>query len=90
MFLDVAYVASAYNVVDRASRKVQRNSYTLPSWFVHWLHTKFTIAAHMFALAVQPLAPVFATLDDSLGSCGKTRGSKHGPTPWVKFSYSLH
>lgn len=71
MFLDVAYVASASNVADRASRKVQRNTYTLPSWFVHWLHAKFTIAAHMFAPAAQPLAPVFATLDDSLGSCGK-------------------
>ena len=70
MVLDVAYVASASNVADRASRKVQRNTYTLPSWFVHWLHAKFTIAAHMFAPAAQPLAPVFATLDDSLGSCG--------------------
>ena len=67
----MAYVAYTSNVADRASRKVQCNTYTLPSWFVNWLHAKLTTAAHMFAPAAQPLAPVFATLDDSLGSCGK-------------------
>ena len=71
VFLDMAYIASASNVADRASRKVQRNTFMLPPWLVRWLHAKFTIAAHMFAPAAQPLAPVFATLDDSLGSCGK-------------------
>ena len=42
----------------------------LPPWFVHWLHAKFTIVVHMFDPAALPLALVFATLDDGLGSCG--------------------
>lgn len=70
IFVDPEYIPSKSNIADPPSRRVLPHTYTLPTWFVHLLRSRYKIGLHVFAPRVQPFCPHFMCLDDSLEGAG--------------------
>ena len=61
--LDTSYVPSKSNIADPGSRRIIRNSYSLPSAVVSTLLTRHNIDLHVFATGISNVCSAFAALD---------------------------